>query len=400
MPVNPYDPLKEQPTDPILGLSVLFQQDPREDKINLGIGAYKSENGKVALFQSVHEAERMIWEEKRSKGYAPIDGNRIYQEEVLKLIYGKKLNLKTHLCAQTVGCTAALRISGELLREMGFKRIYLPEQTWQNHFLLYKTAGLQTEKYPYYDTEQSQIKLKELLATLEEAPEKSAVLFQVSCHNPVGRDPSFDQWQQIIDIVRKKKLFPVLDCAYQGFGQGLEEDIYPVFLFQEQIPQYFFCYSFSKNLGLYGERIGALIAFDQSENQLEKVRGNIKHYIRSFYSSPGIHGARIVKTILQSEDLNSLWQQELYEMQVRLKALRKEFILSLKKCGIEKNYDYLQQDQGLFSLMGLNENQVLALREKHGIYIIENGRLNIAGLSTQNMDTVSQAIYDILKAHA
>lgn len=398
--MNPYDTLKEQPADPILGLSVLFQQDSRPNKINLGIGAYKTEDGKVALFQSVHEAERFLWEEKRSKSYAPIDGDYVFQEEVLKLIYGPKLNKKRHLCAQTVGCTAALRVSGELLREMGYERIYIPEQTWQNHFLLYSLAGLKTERYPYYDTEHNQIKMKEMLKVLETAPKNSAVIFQVSCHNPVGRDPNFDQWQQIVEVVKKNNLFPVLDSAYQGFGGGLEEDIYPLFLFEENVDAYFLCYSFSKNFGLYGERVGALLAYDSSEKLIERIRGNIKHFIRSFYSSPSIHGARIVKAILQSEDLKHLWQQELYEMQQRLKVLRKDFVSSLKKTSITKNYEYIEKDQGLFSLMGLSEHQVLALREKHGIYIVKNGRMNIAGLSSKNMDTVSNAIDDILKAHA
>lgn len=385
------------PADPILGLSVLFQKDPRAQKVNLGIGAYKSEDGKVTLFESVYQAERMLWEEKRSKGYAPIDGDQTYQQEVLKLIFGQKVDLKTHYAAQTVGCTAALRVSGQLLKTLGYETIFIPEQTWQNHFLIYQSSGLKTEKYPYYDTQTCTLKIDELIKTLENAPENSAVLLQVSCHNPVGRDPTQEQWKKIAEVIENKNLFVVLDSAYQGFGQGLEEDMYPVKLFEEKLERFFLCYSFSKNFGLYGERTGALIAFDSSGQYLEQVASHIRRSIRSFYSSPAIHGARIVKAILQSEDLKSIWESELYDMQKRLKFLRKEFVSILKSHQITRDYNYIIEDQGLFSLMGLSEQQVDELKDQFGIYMVRNGRINIAGLSSKNMDYVASSIKAVLK---
>ncbi len=387
--------LKNKPVDPILGLSVLFNEDTNPNKLNLGIGAYKSEDGQVVLFKSVHEAERLIWEEKRSKVYLPIDGDSTFRDEVLKLIYGE-YDPKTHYCAHTAGCTAALKISGNILSEMGIKTIFLPDLTWQNHYLLYSLTGLKTEKYPYYDTENKCLRLNEILKTLQNAPENSAVLLQVGCHNPVGRDPSEEEWEQITDLIKEKNLFPILDSAYQGFGDGFEEDAAPIRLFSSKFQQYFLCYSFSKNFGLYGERVGAFIAVDQTGKSTLKVRDNAKHYIRSCYSSPGIHGSRIVKTILQSKDLKETWADELYEMQKRLKTLRRNFVDKLKEKGLEE-YAYIEKDRGLFSLMGLSKEQVIQLREEYAIYIVENSRLNIAALSSTNMDYVAESIKQILQ---
>lgn len=387
--------LEEKPRDPILGLSAIYLADKNPNKLNLGVGAYKTEEGQVALFQSVHEAERFLLDEKRNKGYAPIDGDKGFRDEVLSLIFGE-FDSNTHYCAHTTGCTAALRVSGEVLREMGLTTIYLPDLTWPNHSLLYKSAGLKTELYTYYDTEKNELKLPEIFETLKNAPKNSAVLFQVSCHNPVGRDPTKEEWGQIMDLIKEKELFLILDSAYQGFGSGLQEDIFPVLLANKKLEQFFLCYSFAKNFGLYGERTGAFIAVDHTQKSLVKLTSNAKHYIRGCYSCPPIHGARIVKTILETNELREIWENELNEMRLRLKTLRSLFVQALKEADIKRNYSYIEEDMGLFSLMGLSKEQVVKLRENQGIYIVENGRLNIAALTTKNMAYVAQGIKQVL----
>ncbi|MCH9634076.1 MAG: Aspartate aminotransferase [Chlamydiae bacterium] len=378
-----------------MGLTVLFHEDTRPNKVNLGIGAYKSEDGEVVLFQSVHEAERYLWEEKRSKSYLPIDGDIVFKEEILKLIYGQ-YDPKTHFCAHTAGCTAALKVSGNILTSMGIQTIYLPDLTWQNHYLLYSMSGLKTETYPYFDLEKKTLRLTEILEVLKNAPENSAVLMQVGCHNPVGRDPNEEEWEAITNLIAEKNLFPILDCAYQGFGDGFTEDAYPIRLYSSKFSQYFLCYSFSKNFGLYGERVGAFFGIDKTGQFIDKLRDNTKHFIRGAYSSPGIHGSRIIKTILQSSELKASWEEELSEMQKRLRSLRCHFVEKLKASGISRNYDYIQKDKGLFSLMGLSKEQVIKLRENFGVYIVENSRINIAALSMANLDYVVDAIKQIL----
>lgn len=387
--------LVEKPTDPILGLSALFVTDASPHKLNLTIGAYKTEQGQVALLQSVHEAERIILDEKRNKAYPPIDGTKSFRDNVIKLLF-KDSDPATFYSAHTTGCTAALRVSGELLREMGITTIFLPDQTWQNHYLVYGQAGLKTESYSYYDNGENRIKLTEMLETLNRAPINSALLFQVSCHNPIGRDPTREQWKQLIDKAKERNVFLVLDCSYHGFGEGLEEDLYPVRLAQSSNTPFFLAYSFGKNFGLYGERVGAFIAYDPTKKRIERIESNVKHVIRGSYSCPPIHGARIVDAILGTKELRDLWELELFEMRKRLRLLRRHFIEALKEAGIQKNYHYIEQDCGLFSLMGLSKEQVVKLREKRSIYILENGRINIAALSSKNMNIVAEGIKDVL----
>lgn len=394
-----YSHLEEKPRDPILGLSVLFAEDKRNQKVNLGVGAYKTEDGKVALFKSVHEAEKILWDEKRSKSYPPIDGDKTFRANVLQLILGEK-DPEGFYSAQTVGCTGALRTSAEIFIAMGIKTIYLPDFTWQNHYLLYSLAGLKTEKYPYFDVEAGEINVQRIVEVLRSAPENSAVLFQVSCHNPVGRDPTQDEWHQIVNVIQEKNLFPILDSAYQGFGDGIVEDMFAVELFRQKFDQFFLCYSFAKNFGLYGERLGAFIAFDRHQKSLELLSGNVKHFIRGMYSVPAIHGARIFNTIMQSDELKNLWIDEINSMRDRLKEIRKKFVHILEQAGLERNYNYILQDKGLFSLMGLSENQVVKLRDDYGIYMVKNGRINIAALSDANMGYVAESIHKVLLVNA
>ena len=389
-----FDQLKQYPPDAIFGLAATYKKDPNPDKINLGIGVYKSEESKILLLNCVHEAEKLIVDQKLNKGYFPIEGDTSYAQEVIKLVFDQEFHPYLH-GAQTIGCTGALRISGELLKLMGKKQIYIPNYTWGNHTLVYKRAGLNVESYPYYNMEELKVEIDKVCEALEKAPNDSAVLFQVSCQNPAGRDLSLEEWERVADIILKKDLFLILDSAYHGFGDGLIEDMQPVQFLMKKLNQFFLCYSFSKNFGVYGERAGAIVTYDKSKNYLEKLSSNIKICARGAYSNPPLHGSRIIKTVLGSKELNTMWQEELSSMRKRIKDLRKHFVIALDKAKTGRDFSYINIDRGLFSLMGFTLEQIHTLREKYGIYIIDNSRLNIAALTLKRLDYVVNAIKSV-----
>lgn len=393
--MNYFQSLQEVKADPILGIAAKHRQDPRENKVNLSIGVYKTEESQVAILKCVHEAEKILWEEKNNKGYPPVDGEAGFREEIIKLLSPD--DSEYFYTAHTVGATSALRLSGEIMKIMGIENLYYSDLTWPNHPHLYKEAGLNPVPFKYYDSHTHQLQIDEIYHTLETIPPKSAVLFQMTCHNPTGRDPSEKEWRRIIQIIKDKNLFPVLDCAYQGFGEGIEEDILPLNLLKEAVDQLIVCYSCAKNFGLYGERVGAFIAYDKSKKNLDRIAQNIKKIARSDYSTPPIHGARIVKTILQSTELKQLWVHELNEMRGRVKSLRQLFLKSLQAKNLPCNYEFILQDKGLFSLLEFSLEQIIYLRDEFAIYLLENGRINIAGLCKKNIDFVADAFKKVLE---
>ena len=397
--MNYFQNFQEVKPDPILGLAAKFKKDPNPDKINLTIGVYKSEESQISLFKSVHEAESLLCKEKLNKGYPPIDGNPEFKKELLKLV-APGSDPKYFYVAHTVGSTSALRLSGELMKQMGIENIFFSDYTWPNHPHVFQAAGLKTSTFPYFNLENHSLNIDGICKAIENIPEKSAVLFQMSCHNPTGIDPSSEEWKKIIQIIKNKGILPVIDCAYQGFGQGIEEDVLPFKLLREQVDQAIVCYSCAKNFGLYGERVGALIAFDKSTQSLEYLGQNARVTIRGNYSTPPIHGARIVTTILQSKELYQTWKDELNQMRTRVKELRQQFLKSLQSQDLPYDFNYLIKDQGLFSMLNLSKEVVAKLREEFGIYILENGRVNIASLSSKNIEIVTGAIKKAVSSHA
>ena len=393
--MNYFQSFQEVKPDPILGLAAKYKKDPNPNKINLTIGVYKSEEAQIALFRSVHEAEKLIWDEKLNKGYPPIDGTAEFKEELIKLVAPEQ-DAKHFYIAHTVGATSALRLSGELMKQMGIENIFFSDLTWPNHPHVFKNAGLKTFTFPYYNASSHELEIEAIYKALNDIPEKSAVLFQMSCHNPTGMDPNKEQWTQIIQIIKDKNIFPIIDCAYQGFGQGLQEDVLAFKLLMEQVDQAIVCYSCAKNFGLYGERVGALIAFDKSKKSLENLGQNARVTIRGNYSTPPIHGARIVKTILQSQELSQVWSEELTKMRLRVKELRQDFLKSLEQKNIPIDFKHIIKDQGLFSLLALPKDAILKLREEFGVYILDNGRINIAGLCQKNMEAVTSSIQKVI----
>lgn len=393
--MNYFQTLQEVKPDPILGIAAKHRQDPREEKVNLSIGVYKSEESEIAVLKSVHEAEKILWEQKNNKGYPPVDGEASFRQEIIKLL--SQGDLEYFYSAHTVGATSALRLSGEIMNVMGIKNVYYSDLTWPNHPQLFKEAGLTPIPFEYYDQHSHKLKIDKIYHTLENASPKSAILFQMTCHNPTGRDPSEKEWKNIVQIIKDKKLFPVLDCAYQGFGEGMEEDLLPFNLLKEAVDQMIVCYSCAKNFGLYGERVGAFIAYDKSKITLDRIAQNIKKIARCDYSTPPIHGARIVKTILQSPDLRQLWLRELKEMRERVKNLRQLFLKALQARNLPQNYEFILEDKGLFSLLAFSLEQIIHLRDEFAIYLLENGRINIAGLCKKNIDYVADAFKKVLE---
>ena len=393
-----FQSFQEVKPDPILGLAAQYKKDPNPEKINLTIGAYKSEESQVSLFRSVHEAEKLLWQEKLNKAYPPIDGIAEFKEELLKLVAPHQ-DPKHFYVAHTVGSTSALRLAGELMHQMGIKNISFSDLTWPNHPHIFQSSGIKTFTFPYHNKETHKLEIDKIYQALENLPEKSAVLFQMSCHNPTGRDPNPEEWAKIIPIIKSKDLFPIFDCAYQGFGQGLKEDVLPFHLLMEQVDQAIVCYSCAKNFGLYGERVGALIAFDKNHKNLDYLGQNARLVIRGNYSTPPIHGARIVKTILKSQELSQMWDEELTEMRLRIKELRQDFLKSLEDKKLPIDFSHVIEDQGLFSLLSLPKEVIVHLRNNSAIYLLENGRINIAGLSKKNMEAVTTSIQKALSNH-
>lgn len=391
--------LEMLPDDPIFGLLPLYNADTHKEKINLSIGSYKDENGKPFLFDTVKKAEEILLGKHLNKEYQAFEGDAIYRLETLKLLFGDNSNLikNDHLfCAQTIGASGALFLGAAFLRKSGIKTIAISNPTWSNHSSLMSQAGLKVIEYPYYDYKTKSLKINELCKYLKELPKNSAVLFHTCCHNPTGMDPSLFEWKQLAEICNEKQLIPFFDCAYQGFYENIHEDTASLRLFSELEIPFLIAYSYSKNFGLYGERAGALalITYDKAVTKI--VESQIKNLIRSHYSSPPLHCARIVKTILTTPQLKTEWQSELNAISQRIKTMRH---LLVEKLSVEKDYDFtfLNHQNGMFGFLGLNEEKVQQLRQKFGIFLPLNSRVNIAALNMHNIDYFVNSILEVLK---
>lgn len=389
--------IKRYPLDPILGLQSLYNQDSRTNKVNLGIGTYQGEQGQACVFNSVRKAEKKLLEKNLNKNYLPIDGYPPLVQGVKRLILGDLANDKKLLGMQTVGGTAAIRIALEFLAERSIKNIYLSDPTWINHYFVCEHLRLNVQSYPYIDSDTQGLNFSEMLATIEKMPPGSAILLHVCCHNPTGVDPSKEQWKTLSDILKKKKILPFFDFAYQGLGVSLEEDAWPLRYFYQEGHEMLIAYSFSKNLGLYGERVGALMVVTESEDVSLSVMSQIKHQTRMIYSTPSLQGGRVAGTILEDEELTAEWHEELITIQQRMLQMRLLFGENLsKKIG---SYDpkKIAEQKGMFSLLKLSKEAILKLKDQFGIYILDNGRINVSGLNLNNIDYTVDAIATVMK---
>ena len=393
-----FNGIDQLPLDPILGLPILYDKDPRPEKVNLGIGAYRTEAGLPFIFNSVKKAQSLILN-KYDKEYLPIDGLTSFLAVTIESIFGKELNQigKERVYAtQTIGGTGALREGGDFLKKMEKCTIFLPQPSWPNHKPIFEKAGLNVGSYPYFDYNSQKLDFSGLCQAIENFPVHSSILLHACCHNPTGVDPNREQWKQLSHLLKKRKIFPFFDCAYQGFSEDFENDSQAIKQFALDGHEMFIAYSFAKNFGLYGERVGALaILFDQLESR-EKISSHICSLIRGNYSSPPLHGAQIVSTILRSYSLTKDWLNELQHMRDRIKEMRKALVAALLVQKGNKNLHAVFEQKGLFSFIGLNKEQVQTLRQEYGIYIPFSGRLNLAGLNTTNIDYVVKSLSAVL----
>jgi len=393
-----FDSIDTLPEDPIFSLQAAFIADAHHKKVNLGIGAYKDATGNSTVLTAVQKAEKFILDSHLNKDYLPIAGEKHYIHETAKLIFGQdqiKINDGSIFGAQTVGGTAALRVGGEFLTQNKNQKIYLPNMTWANHRLVFQKAGLNVDTYPYYNPLSHELDFNEMCNFLKKLNPGSIIVLHGTAHNPTGINPTLDQWKVLSSLIKNARLFPFFDIAYQGFGTSLEADAEPIRLFVNDQHQLLAAYTYAKNMGLYGERVGAIFAVTNKEENAFKIGTHIKQIIRGMYSNPPLHGARIVQTILQNKHLKSEWIHELDSMRERVNEMRKAFVTGLLSKGSDSYFNFLIKEQsGLFLYTGLNETKVHRLRQNFGIYAPE-GRINVAGLNSNNMDYIIDSILSV-----
>jgi aspartate/tyrosine/aromatic aminotransferase len=389
-----FDTIAAAPEDPILGLPALAAKDPRPNKVNLGIGSYKTAEGKSLLLNSVKKAESLLLQKNAARDYLPIEGDPLFNQKIIELVLGPEAPLERVYGFQTIGGSYALRLGGEFLSRHLSSLIFLSQPTWMNHHLIFSHCGLTIETYPYYDKTKAAIDFDKMKEALDEMPPGSIILLQTACHNPTGASFTREQWEIVGKIILEKRLFPFLDNAYQGFGKSLEEDVAPIRIFLNMGLEMFIATSCSKNFGLYGERVGALIYVSNHKDSLPKVSSQLKKIVRSFCSTPPIHGAAVVREILNSPELKEEWKAEVEQMRKRVATMRHTFSEALNsKSG--KNYSFIHNQEGFFSMLNVSEEQVLNLRHTHGIYLPTNGRINIAGLTVSNLEHVVDALISL-----
>lgn len=394
------DRLEMAPPDPILGLTEAFKKDPSPQKINLGVGVYKDAKGDTPKFESVRKAEERILAREKTKTYLPISGLPEYAEAVQKMIFGaghEVVKAGRAATAQTPGGTAALRVAGDFLAKLyPGTTVWLSDPTWENHVSVFQAAGLEVKRYPYYDAETRGIAFDKMLAALRAVPEGDVVLLHGCCHNPTGADPTPDQWKRIADVAQQQKWLPFVDFAYQGLGDGLEQDAVGVRELCRPGQEVLIASSFSKNFGLYNERVGALTVVGADKEAADKAMSHIKRSIRFNYSNPPSHGGSVVVTILNDPELRREWEGEVKAMCDRINTMRRLFVETLKKKGVQRDFSFIERQKGMFSFSGLTPEQVERLRDEYHIYAVRSGRINVAGMTEDNMDRLCSAIAAVL----
>ncbi len=388
------------PRDPILGLYETFNADSNPNKVNLGVGVYFTEEGKIPLLRAVQVAEKMILENPKARGYLPIEGIAAYNNGVQQLLFSSETEMTgagRSASFETLGGTGALKVGADFLKRLKPNaKVAISDPSWENHRALFEGAGFEVVNYPYYDPTTRGVNFTEMKAYLSAMPADSIIVLHACCHNPTGADLSPAQWEEVVTICQEKKLIPFLDLAYQGFADGIFEDGLAVRLFTQSGLSFFIASSFSKSFSLYGERVGALSVVTQSKEETAKVVSQIKRVIRTNYSNPPTHGATIVATVLNDTELRNMWEQELMEMRDRIKAMRELLVTELKAAGANKDFEFIKVQRGMFSYTGLSKEQVDRLINEHSVYAVGTGRICVASLNTKNIKTVAQGIAAVL----
>ena len=388
------------PPDSIFGLIEQFKKDSNPDKINLSVGVYQDEMGKTPVMECVRKAEQQLLDAAGTKNYLPIDGPSDYNEAIGRLIMGDELfgrDSVRSVTAQTPGGTVSLRIAGELLKRVfDVDTIWMSNPTWANHPQIYGATGLKLEKYEYLDENRTGLDFERVVDSLSQAKPNQAVLLHTVCHNPTGVDPTVEQWEQLGSLIKERQLFPIFDFAYQGFGESLDADAFPIRHFVESGGEAIVCNSFSKNFGLYAERVGGITAVSHDADTAAAMLSQIKLTIRTIYSNPPLHGGAIVNAVLHDAELRQIWETELAGIRERILELRSSFVEAMQTRVPEKDFQYIKRQRGMFSFSGLTPEQVARLREEFAIYILGSGRINVAGINSRNLGRLCDAIASVV----
>jgi aromatic-amino-acid transaminase len=388
------------PRDPILGLNEQFAADTNPNKVNLGVGVYYDDAGKLPLLKCVQAAEAQIMGTPKARGYLPIDGIAAYDGAVKGLVFGSESDVVTSdrvATIQAIGGTGGLKVGADFLRRMGTsKQVLISDPSWENHRALFTAAGFDVDTYPYYDAANRGINFDGMLARLNSAEAGTIVVLHACCHNPTGYDIDPAQWDQVVATVKARNLTAFLDMAYQGFGFGIQEDGAVIQKFVDAGLSFLVSTSFSKSFSLYGERVGALSVLCESKDEAAKVLSQLKIAIRTNYSNPPIHGGSVVATVLGTPELRAQWEQELAEMRDRIKIMRQTLVDGLKAAGVQADMSFITKQIGMFSYSGLTKDQMVRLRNEFGVYGTDTGRMCVAAMNSQNIDYICKSIAAVL----
>ncbi len=395
-----FEKITAAPADPILGLTDIFRADARPNKINLGIGVYKDETGKTPVLTSVKKAEQYLLENETTKNYLGIEGIPAFASCTQELLFGKESPIvadRRARTAQTPGGTGGLRVAADFIaNQTSAKRIWISNPSWPNHKNVFSAVGLEVLEYAYYDAANHALDFDGLLNILKQAQAGDVVLFHGCCHNPTGIDPTAEQWAQLAELSVANGWLPLFDFAYQGFANGLEEDAQGLRIFAAKHQELIVASSYSKNFGLYNERVGACTIVAADAETADRAFSQVKAAIRANYSNPPSHGAAVVATILGNDALRAMWEQELTDMRQRIHRMRQLFVNTLQEKGAQQDFSFIIQQNGMFSFSGLTKEQVLRLREEFGVYAVNSGRVNVAGMTPDNMAPLCEAIVAVL----
>ena len=384
------------PRDPILGLNEAFNADPRDTKVNLGVGVYFDDNGKIPLLGAVRIAEETRLKAAPPRGYQPIEGAPAYNQAVQSLLFGKDSDLLASgqvIPAQALGGTGALKVGADYLKRLNPEaRVYISDPSWENHRALFESAGFEVNNYAYYDAATRGVNFAGMKASLNALAAGSVIVLHACCHNPTGADLSPAQWDEVVQICNEKGLVPFLDMAYQGFADGIDADAVAIRAFAASGRQFFIASSFSKSFSLYGERVGALTIVTASKEESARVLSQVKRVIRTNYSNPPTHGGALVAGVLASPELRQMWETELAGMRDRIRRMRASLVDAIRAQGVEQDFSFIVEQRGMFSYTGLTAAQVERMKEDFGIYAVSTGRICLAALNSKNVDYVAKAI--------
>jgi aromatic-amino-acid transaminase len=397
---SPLSAVEMAPRDPILGVTEAFVADTNPHKVNLGVGVYYDDDGKVPVLECVRQAEKKMAEALAPRNYLPIDGMAAYNKAVQALVFGADSEVVKSgraMTVQTLGGTGALKVGADFLRRLNpAAELWISNPSWENHRAIFEYAGFKVNEYTYYHAPTRGVDFDGMLASLGQLPAGAVVVLHACCHNPTGADLTPAQWEEVIETVNQRRLMPFLDMAYQGFADGIDADAFAVRRFAEACPVVFVSTSFSKSLSLYGERVGALTIVTQNKDEAARTLSQVKRVIRTNYSNPSTHGAQAVTLVLTSPELRRQWETELGQMRDRIKRMRRELVDQIRAARADFDFGFVVQQRGMFSYSGLTSAQVARLRTEHSIYAIDSGRICIAALNSKNVRVVAAAIAKVL----